>query len=82
MAQTLRGIHEKSGLRSVCVRTMCFPTSGKRYSSDHKVAHVDDVSTVGDEERRDDFGNRLNTMVPVKNLRELRYRSGLYREKD
>ena len=46
------------------------------------VVHVDDIFAVGEEGKCDEFGRKLNTMVPVKNLGELRWYSGLYYERD
>lgn len=39
--------------------------------------HVDDIFAVGVKERCDQFGIDLNEMVPVKNLGDLRWYSGL-----
>ena len=43
---------------------------------------VDDIFTVGEEGKCDEFGRKLNTVVPGKNLGELRWYSGLYYERD
>ncbi|CAB1098582.1 unnamed protein product [Ectocarpus sp. CCAP 1310/34] len=44
--------------------------------------HVDDIFSIGEEERCDQFGRDLNTMVPVKNLGDLRWYSGCFYERD
>ena len=36
------------------------------------VMHVDDMFSIGEKERCDQFGRDLNQIVPVKNLGELR----------
>ncbi|CAB1097724.1 unnamed protein product [Ectocarpus sp. CCAP 1310/34] len=46
------------------------------------VVHVDDIFSIGEEERCDQFGRDLNTMVPVKNLGDLRWYSGCFHERD
>ncbi|CAB1096609.1 unnamed protein product [Ectocarpus sp. CCAP 1310/34] len=46
------------------------------------VVHVDDIFSIGEEERCDQFGRDLNTMVPVKNLGDLRWYSGCFYERD
>ncbi|CAB1102978.1 unnamed protein product [Ectocarpus sp. CCAP 1310/34] len=46
------------------------------------VVHVDDILDVGQKERFDKFGRDLNTMVPVKNLGELRWYSACFYERD
>ncbi|CAB1101054.1 unnamed protein product [Ectocarpus sp. CCAP 1310/34] len=46
------------------------------------VVHVDDIFLIGEEERCDQFGRDLNTMVPVKNLGDLRWYSGCCYERD
>lgn len=46
------------------------------------VVHVDDIFAVGEKERCDQFGRDLNEKVPVKNLGDLRWYSGLYYERD
>ena len=46
------------------------------------VVQVDGIFAVGEEGKCDEFGRKLNTMVPVKNLGELRWYSGLYYERD
>ncbi|CAB1097173.1 unnamed protein product [Ectocarpus sp. CCAP 1310/34] len=44
------------------------------------VVHVDGIFSIGEEERCDQFGRELNTMVPVKNLGDLRWYSGCFYE--
>ncbi|CAB1112502.1 unnamed protein product [Ectocarpus sp. CCAP 1310/34] len=46
------------------------------------VVHVDFIFSIGEEERCDQFGRDLNTMVPVKNLGDLRWYSGCLYERD
>ena len=46
------------------------------------VVYVDDIFAVGKKERCDQFGEDLNRMVPVKNLRELKWYSGCFYERD
>ena len=46
------------------------------------MVHVDDIFTVGEKARCDQFGKELDQMVPVKNLGELRWYSGCFYERD
>ncbi|CAB1109720.1 unnamed protein product [Ectocarpus sp. CCAP 1310/34] len=46
------------------------------------VVHVDDIFSIGEEERCDQFGRDLRTMVPVKNLGDLRWYPGCFYERD
>lgn len=44
--------------------------------------HVDDLFCIGVKERCEEFGKKLNEMVPVKNLGELKWYSGCFYERD
>ena len=46
------------------------------------VVNVNDIFAVGMKERCDQFGGDLNRMVPVKNLRELKWFRGCFCERD
>ena len=46
------------------------------------VVHVDTIFAVGEKARFDQFGRCLNHMVPVKGLKELRWCSGCFYERD
>ena len=46
------------------------------------VVHVDDFFAFGEKTRCDQLGRDLNQMVPIETLRELRWYSGCFYERD
>ena len=78
LAERLRSLGFTQCLADACV----FRLMVNNKVSITLVVHVDDIFAVGSVERCDRFGRDLSKLVPIKNLGELRWYSGLHYERD
>ena len=62
-------------------RCLCFSCDGKQQSILTLAVHVFDTFAVESVKRCDRFGRDLNKLIPVKNLGEVRWYSGLHHER-